>query len=256
MSAPVVFLHGAMSDRRVWAGEAARLEAAGRTVLNLDLPGHGARSAEPGERTLAGLAAGVRAEIDGLGAPTVLVGWSLGAAVAMRLALDGLAVRGLVLVAATPQAVATPAFTYAVPVAAARQRDQGLRAAYDATARLFARQVAPDDAEAAASVLRMALDCPPETARAVFDATWLDGLTDELHRITARAVMVHAWEDCVVPFAAGQYLEQNLPNALGMHVLEDTSHAPMLTMPDTLGDAMDDSLAALAAHPGEVLGGE
>ena len=254
MSAPVVFLHGAMSDSRAWAGQAERLSAAGREVRNLDLPGHGSRAGEGDPRDLASLAAGVRQAVDERGR-SIIVGWSLGAAVAMRLALDGAAVSGLVLVGATPQAVADDAFPHALPAAAARQRNQGLRTAYAATARLFAKQVAPNDEAARGLVEAMALDCPPETARAVFDAAWTDGLTGELDRLTVPAVLIHGEADRVVPIAAARYLERTLPASRGLRVLEQGDHAPQLSDPDLFAGALDDALSSLA-HLHKVASGE
>ena len=252
---PVVFLHGAMSDRRAWAGQAERLAAAGRSVSNLDLPGHGARAGEGGGRDLAGLAAGVRQAALAHGAP-VLVGWSLGAAVAMRLALDGADLAGLVLVGATPQAVADEGFAHALTPSAAKQRDQGLRAGYPATARLFARQVAPEDEGAKALVEEMALACPPETARAVFDAAWTDGVTRELDHLTTPSVLIHGDADRVVPIEAGRYLERTLPGSRGLHVLEGVGHAPQLSAPDLFAGALGDALESLAAHAPEVPRGD
>ena len=244
----VLFLHGAMSDARAWAGQAERLAAMGHDVRNPDLPGHGARAEEGGARDLEGLAASLRGEILSLDRP-VLVGWSLGAAVALRSALDGAPVSGLVLVGATPQAVADEAFPHALPAGAARQRDQGLRAGYAATARLFARQVAPESDEARALVEAMALDCPPETARAVFDAAWTDGLTGEVARLAVPTVLIHGEPDRVVPIAAARWLERALPGSRGLHVLEEAGHAPQLSDPTLFAEVLDEALAALGRHP-------
>jgi pimeloyl-ACP methyl ester carboxylesterase len=86
--APVVLLHpwgstGSMS----WAAVAGALENSGRRVLAPDLPGHG--DAAPLDFTWDSATATVLAACDRLpGDPAVLVGLSLGAAVALRLAAE------------------------------------------------------------------------------------------------------------------------------------------------------------------------
>ncbi|HET8626260.1 MAG TPA: alpha/beta fold hydrolase, partial [Thermomicrobiales bacterium] len=99
---PLVFLHGLGGSQSTW--QAVLGDLAGRfRVCALDLPGHG-RSDKPApaetDYSVRGLAAAVGQALDALGlAPAVLVGHSLGGAVALQLALDRPgAVRGLVLV--------------------------------------------------------------------------------------------------------------------------------------------------------------
>jgi pyruvate dehydrogenase E2 component (dihydrolipoamide acetyltransferase) len=96
----IVFVHGFGSDRNVWSFNVPALTV-GRTVYALDLPGHG--DSQPGldSGSLDELVAIVAGFVDGLGLSRVhLIGHSLGAAIALRLAVDrpALAV-GLTLVA-------------------------------------------------------------------------------------------------------------------------------------------------------------
>jgi pimeloyl-ACP methyl ester carboxylesterase len=91
---PVLLLHGAACGAWVWAeGFAARL-ARGRACAALDFP------RRPGA-SLADYAAAVRAALDVLGRPVLLVGHSLGALVAQRL-LGDRRVAGAALLAPVP----------------------------------------------------------------------------------------------------------------------------------------------------------
>jgi pimeloyl-ACP methyl ester carboxylesterase len=94
---PLVLIHGAGGTHRQWP-EAVR-SLAGRRVIALDLPGHGA-SPGPGRRAIAAYAADVLAVLDALGiGRAVLVGHSMGGAIALTLALEAPArVAGLGLV--------------------------------------------------------------------------------------------------------------------------------------------------------------
>lgn len=81
---PIVLLHGVGLDRTMWSPVAARLEAGGRTVVSLDLPGHGAQPALCEPQTLASLADDVLARLPE--GKAHLVGFSLGALIAQHIA--------------------------------------------------------------------------------------------------------------------------------------------------------------------------
>lgn len=100
----VVFLHGAGMDHTVWALQTRYFAHHGRTVLAVDLPGHG-RSAGAPLKSIEDMAAWVVRLLDaaGLGA-TALAGHSMGALIA--LAVAGKApgrVRALALLGAAPR---------------------------------------------------------------------------------------------------------------------------------------------------------
>jgi pyruvate dehydrogenase E2 component (dihydrolipoamide acetyltransferase) len=97
---PTVLLHGFSGDLSNWLFNIEALAGAG-PVVAFDLPGHGASAKDVGDGSLPVLASTVAAALDTLGvARAHLVGHSLGAAVAMQLALErpGLA-RSLTLIA-------------------------------------------------------------------------------------------------------------------------------------------------------------
>jgi pyruvate dehydrogenase E2 component (dihydrolipoamide acetyltransferase) len=97
---PVVLIHGYSGDLNNWLFNIEAL-AAVAPVIAVDLPGHGGSSKDVGDGSLKSLADAVAAALDALGvAEAHLVGHSLGAAVAARLAIDhtGLA-RSLTLIA-------------------------------------------------------------------------------------------------------------------------------------------------------------
>jgi len=97
---PVVLIHGYSGDLNNWLFNIDAL-AARSPVIALDLPGHGGSSKDVGDGSLGTLAHAVAATLDALGVSEAhLVGHSLGAAVAARLAIDhaGLA-RSLTLIA-------------------------------------------------------------------------------------------------------------------------------------------------------------
>ncbi|MBN9792573.1 alpha/beta hydrolase [Pseudonocardia sp. TMWB2A] len=100
-----VLLHGGGQTRHSWRRTARRLAGAGWAVLSLDLRGHGESGWAPdGDYLLDAHVRDLRAAVERLGEPPVLVGASLGGMTSL-LALGedpGLA-RGLVLVDVTPR---------------------------------------------------------------------------------------------------------------------------------------------------------
>ena len=81
----LLFIHGFGADRFSWAANAPGLTDTA-TVWTLDLPGHGGASNAVGQGDPATLAQAVAAELVALNGPAVVVGHSLGAAVALHLA--------------------------------------------------------------------------------------------------------------------------------------------------------------------------
>jgi 3-oxoadipate enol-lactonase len=95
----VVLLHGLGSSSADWPEQQAVLQARYRIVA-VDLPGHGGSPLPPGRLTIEGMAREVAALQAGMGEePAHVVGLSLGACVALRMALQAPAlVRTLTLV--------------------------------------------------------------------------------------------------------------------------------------------------------------
>jgi pyruvate dehydrogenase E2 component (dihydrolipoamide acetyltransferase) len=86
--APLVLLHGFAGDMNGWLFNIDAL-GAGRSVIAIDLPGHGGSAKDVGDGSLARMAKAVDAALTALDAGAAhFVGHSLGAAVAAQLALD------------------------------------------------------------------------------------------------------------------------------------------------------------------------
>ncbi|MFI0432538.1 MAG: alpha/beta fold hydrolase [Candidatus Nanopelagicales bacterium] len=82
---PLVLLHGVGSSARNWQDAAAALAETGRTVVSIDLPGHGDSDDSGGDFSLGSMASAVRDLLDHLGLDrVVLVGHSLGGGVALQ----------------------------------------------------------------------------------------------------------------------------------------------------------------------------
>jgi len=101
--ARLLFVHGWQADHTVWNDVVAALGSGTRSVA-VDLRGSGASSGARGPYNLERFAADLRELIEALGiGPVVVVGHSMGATVALRLAVDAPElVSGLILIAPVP----------------------------------------------------------------------------------------------------------------------------------------------------------
>ncbi|MCW3065584.1 MAG: hypothetical protein JWN32_2756 [Solirubrobacterales bacterium] len=110
----IVFVHGFLDDQHVWDEVIAELETPGVERVQIDLPGCGERASASGPFTYERYAADVGAVVDGLEMPFVIVGQSMGAAIA-ELVAAARPERALGLVLLTP-----------VPLAGTRLPDEAI----------------------------------------------------------------------------------------------------------------------------------
>ena len=144
--APVVLLHDYKDTRAIYDSLAARLQAAADPntarpyfdIVSLDLRAHGDTSivGEAGAFTFGAMAGDIIALLGRLGLrhkPVYVAGVSMGAALALRLAMDGhLDVRGLALVRPAMSASPNPANLASLPLVARLLRERTTEEAMDA----------------------------------------------------------------------------------------------------------------------------
>ena len=227
-SPPIVLLHGWGLSSKVWAPLQAELPAASA----LDLPGHG--SALPAGDSLAAWAEALVAQLpDG----AVLVGWSLGAQLALHIAAQHphKAAR-LVLIAATPRFVQAPDWPAALPAATLAAFRADFDTTPDATQRRFTALQAMGDGRRrdVTAALNAALTPADDAHRAAL-ACGLRLLADTDLRASIGSVrqpvrLIHGAEDRLMPAAAAEWLADTLPDGR-LSVFKDCGHAPLLSRP-------------------------
>lgn len=230
-AAPIVLLHGWAMTPAAWAPVRAALARA--PAFAPALPGHAGQAAAAG--------VGIEAWADAL-APTlpqgaVLVGWSLGALVALALARRHPArVARLVLIAGTARFVAAEASAdeptaepwpglAAATVAAFRS---SFRSSPQATLRRFLalQCLGETDRRNTHEVLTGALDTleRPEALAAGLDLLASTDLRGELADVLQPCLLLHGEHDALMPLAAAHCLARALPNAR-LQVLDGSGHA-------------------------------
>jgi len=239
---PVVLLHGWSLSSAVFEAEASLLARA-RRVIAPDLRGHG--RSRPGPFSLADLARDLAGLLARLGAErAVLVGWSLGAQVALAaLPLVRPRLSALVLVAGTPRFTEGEGWPHGLPaqaveVLAHRVRRDPARA----MARFFDGMFAEGELDEAARVrvraLRAAIPLPdPPAALAGLDLLAREDLRGALGAVDLPVLLVHGERDPICSAGASRAMAAALPGAR-VAVLPGAGHAPFLARPGALADAV------------------
>jgi len=230
---PLVLLHG-------WAmhgGLLAPLVPALSTkfhVAVVDLPGHGHSAAMP-VASLDDVVSELAARFADTGLPLRVLGWSMGAAVALRWArLAPQEIARLVLVGATPRFVAAPDWPHAMePETLARFGDE-LAVAYRLTLQRFLtlQMQGSDAGRAALHELRGALfargEPGAENLRAALAMLQAIDLRDDASHVVAPTLIVSGNRDTLTTAAAGAWLAAAMPAARQV-IINGAAHAPFLS---------------------------
>lgn len=233
----LALIHGWGFDAGVW-GEAGRRLAASFTLRAVDLPGHGASPPVAGA-----LDAWVEALATAL-PPAHVVGWSLGAQLALALAArHPQRVRSLTLVAATPRFVAGGDWPWGVaPEALAEVEEEVVADPRSALHRFLVLQARGD--AAARDVARALRACLAgrslPRAAALADGLALlrrNDLRAEVPAVCAPAVVIHGAGDSLVPAAAGRWVAAALRSGR-YEELPHAAHAPFVSAPGAFADVV------------------
>lgn len=222
----VVLIHGAGGSRLHWPPQLRRM--AGATVYTVDLPGHG-RSEGPGCETIEGYGEAVTAFLDEVGVgSTVLVGHSMGGAVAQMLGLQERdRVSALVLVGTGARLRVAPAIL------------EGIEQDFEQVVDLITEYAWSSGTDPALSRLgRKALrETGPDVLRGDFLACDRFDVMDRLGEIEAPTLVVGASADQLTPLKYSRFLCEQIPDAQ-LVAIEGAGHMVMLEESERVVDAI------------------
>lgn len=238
---PVVLIHGAGGNHLYWPPQLRRLP--GERVFAVDLPGHG-KSPGVGHQTIEDYAAEVIGFIEALKLHrAVLVGHSMGGAVALRAAIDapGRALALGLLGSAAGMHVSPKLLQMAADPSNAADT------AHWVTEKSFAEGTSPRLKELAEQ--RMG-----QTRSSVLygDLLACDAFDPGMRaaEIAAPALIVFGREDRMMPASAGRLLMEQMQHAR-LELVDGAGHMVMLEQPDRVAELMSAFLRSVPYQPGE-----
>jgi len=230
----IIFLHGWGQSVQIWHQQTQYFSPLTRSYA-INLPGHGGSADMQAELWLHHLQQEIQHHIHTHHQPTILVGWSLGGQMALRIQqkLEGLS--GLVLVSTTPRFRQHNDWVHGCShdvwqgfsQAASEQNPKLMQ-------RFFQMMLHGDKLERRAiqNIAKQAINkvyppSPQALQAGLHFLSTLD-LRDKIKAVQLPSLVIHGAQDVIVPVAAGQYLAQKIPHA-ELQIFEDCGHAPFLT---------------------------
>ncbi len=215
----LVLVHGAGGNHLHWPAKLRRLH--GATVYALDLPGHG-RSGGQGRDTIGDYAQAIVEFLNTTGIEQpIIVGHSMGGAIALTLALYfPTHVAGLVLIATGARLRVAPAIL------------DGMRSNFEGSVELITRFAwSPETKPALTELGRQALmETGPDILLGDFSACDHFNVMERLGEIEHPTLVIVGTADQLTPPKYARFLTEHIPNAR-LVLVEDASHMVMLERP-------------------------
>ncbi len=248
---PVVLVHGWSLSSAAFGGQIELLSRSSRVVAP-DLRGHG-RSAGGASFCLDDLARDLSDLAGSLALEgAVLVGWSLGAHVALAaLPLLGQRVSALVLVSGTPRFTLAKGWPHGLEARSIRVLARSVgRDVARAAARFFDGMFVEGelDGEGRRRAERVRAAVPPPDAAAALSGLEIlerEDLRPLLERIDVPTLVVHGEADPICPVGAARAMASAIPNAR-LAMIRGAGHAPFLSRAGAFRDALGSFLAEAA----------
>lgn len=230
----LIFIHGSGGNGAVWAYQ-SKYFSRHHKLFAVDLPGHG-RNRDRSGATVAHYADYITSFIreKSLATP-ILIGHSLGGAIALRIGLDKPSeIGGLVLVGTGARLRVLPAFFKSIKT----DFDKALTAIGEYS---FSPQ-APE--ELVAKAMSEMKKGGPDVLYDDFTACDRFDVMSELQRITAPTLVVVGRDDRLTPVKYAEYLHKNISGAR-LEIVERAGHMVMIEQPDVFNAVVDGFLHGL-----------
>jgi len=237
---PIVLIHGAGGHHLYWPPQVRRLQE--QRVLALDLPGHG-KSSGTGHQTIEAYARDVAEFIQSVGLSTaVLVGHSMGGAIALAMAsAEPTRVLGLGLIATGARLRVAPGLLQAAADPVSFPEAVALLGELS-----FAPQSSPRLKTLATARMR---ETRPSVLYGDFLACDAFDMSARLADIAAPTVILCGTEDRMTPPKYSAFLKARIRGA-GLDILPDAGHMVMLEKPDEVAARIELFVNTIRHRPG------
>lgn len=240
---PIVFIHGWCMTSAVWGLQLEYLSDSFR-VITIDLRGHGNSPLPSDGFHISGCAADIHGLFGYLDIyDAILVGWSLGALIAIESCLlCNRRLSGLVLISGTPQFVQSADFPYGLSRAEADgmakkvQRNIGR-----ALEGFFTRMLASGEAESAiVHGLLSSIAVPPaDVALQALGVLVETNVRDRLAKIDVPTLIMYGDSDVICLPEASEFMSRQIPLTRQV-VFSGCGHVPFLTQSRKFNECLDE----------------
>lgn len=235
--APLLVLGPSLGTATEGWHAAARLLSDAFRIVRVDLPGHGSSPAATGPTSVADLADGVIALVDGMGGgPFVYAGASIGGTIGIELAIGRNARRlsGLAVICSNAKFGDTDTWN----ARAEQTRAQGTPALVAASsARWFAPSFPSRDPDLVGRTLSELMDTDDESYARLAEALAAFDRRGDVGSIAVPTIVIAGDADGVVTPEAAGALAAAIPNAT-VGVLHDTGHQAHIERPEAVASAI------------------
>ncbi|MCI0713552.1 MAG: alpha/beta hydrolase [Chloroflexi bacterium] len=228
---PILLIHGAGSTHMTWSSELRRLP--GYAVLAVDLPGHG-RSSGTGFQSIPGYADSVIEWMDAIRCNTaIVVGHSMGGAIAQYLALRYKErVKHLGLVATGPILNVNP------------QIFEMIENDYERMVEVVNGWMWGKNGDELNKMMnaQQMLSTDPQVMYGDYFACDRFDVRDQLHSITQPTLIIGGGQDKMTPFKLSKALDEGIPNTTLVQI-ENAGHMITLEHPKAIANIVQDWLS-------------
>jgi len=227
----VIFVHGAGGTGKNWAYQLAGID--GYNLIALDLPGHG-RSEGSADDVIQGYSEFIWSFAQALGlGQFVIVGHSMGGAIAMELALTyPKAIKGLIIVDSGARLRVNP-YTFEV-LSRGEHPLENIKNTYSEKASELVLKEAAEEMKT----------IPTGVFLADFKACNAFNIMDRIKEINHPALVICGEDDQMTPVKYSNYLADELRQST-LTIVQDAGHMAMLEQPDLVNQAMRSFLGGL-----------
>lgn len=249
---PLVLVHGAAEDHRIWKSQVAALSDE-FTVVAWDEPGAGGSCDLPEDLTLAGFADGLAALIESLRlGPAHVAGFSWGGTVVLELYR-----RHPELVATVIMIDSYAGWKGSLPTDEVLARVAGTHRMLDASPAefdptlpgLFAGDPSADSVSLLAAI---AADVRPATLAQELDIMAATDLSDLLPHVAVPTLLLWGDMDARSPLSVARQFEESIPDTR-LVVIAGAGHLSILERPDQVNDALRTFCRGHPPHPDKEL---
>ncbi|MEO8411420.1 MAG: alpha/beta fold hydrolase [Propionivibrio sp.] len=248
----LALIHGWGLGSSVWQ-PVGELLGQNHDIQLIDLPGYARGDlASPTDFRQA-----AKAIADELPNGTIVCGWSLGAMLALQIALLAPhVIKGLVLVGGTPCFAQRADWPHAQPTALVDSFSQAVKHDAMQTRQRFVALLNQGDTAARTLTRNMtrslATDYLPDRETLLTGLGWLRDvdLRDEVSTLAVPTLIIHGQHDPLMPLPAAQWLHERMANS-GLDIFPGAAHAPFAHDPERFAarlDAFCDEMHVTCSH--------